>query len=49
MYNKIGNVSLSQSYLDNDIPVMVEDAFLNDETVLGISDLVFEMVDRDAI
>ena len=49
VYNKIGNVSLSQSYLDNDIAVMVEDAFLNDETVLGISDIVFEMVDRDAI
>lgn len=49
IFNKIGNLSLTQSYLDNDIPAMVEDAFLNDETIQGISDLEYEILDGDSL
>lgn len=49
IYNKIGNINLSSAYLDTDIPVMVEDAFLNDETILGIGDLTYEIIDVDAL
>lgn len=49
LYNKIGSLDLTQSYLDNDIPVMIEDAFLNDDMILGISGLTFEMRDIDSV
>lgn len=49
IFNKIGNLSLTQSYLDNDIPAMVEDAFLNDEMIQGISDLEYEILDGDSL
>jgi hypothetical protein len=49
VFNKIGNLSLTPSYLDNDIPAMIEDAFLNDETIQGISDLEYEIIDGDSL
>lgn len=49
IYNKIGNVSLSKSYLDTDIPVMIEDAFLNDDSILGIDGLSYEIADVDSV
>lgn len=49
LYNKIGNVSLSKSYLDTDIPVMIEDAFLNDDTILSIDGLSYEIADIDSV
>lgn len=49
VFNKIGNLSLTQSYLDNDIPAMIEDAFLNDEMILGIGDLEYEILDGDSL
>lgn len=49
IFNKIGNLSLTPSYLDNDIPAMVEDAFLNDEMIQGISDLEYEILDGDSL
>ena len=30
IFNKIGNLSLTQSYLDTDIPAMIEDTFQNE-------------------
>lgn len=49
VFNKIGNLSLTPSYLDNDIPAMIEDAFLNDEMIHGISDLEYEILDGDSL
>ncbi|MDO4650433.1 MAG: DUF2634 domain-containing protein [Eubacteriales bacterium] len=49
VFNKIGNLDLSSAYLDNDIPAMIEDAFLNDETILGIEDLEYEIQGRDGV
>lgn len=49
IFNKIGNLSLTPSYLDNDIPAMVEDAFLNDEMIQGIGDLEYEILDGDSL
>lgn len=49
VFNKIGNLNLTPAYLDTDIPVMVEDAFLNEEMILGISDIKYEILDGDSV
>ena len=49
VFNKIGNLNLTPAYLDTDIPVMVEDAFLNEEMILGISDIEYEILDGDSV
>lgn len=49
IFNKIGNASLTESYLDNDVPAMIEDALVLDEMVTGVSDFEFEIIDRDAV
>lgn len=49
IYNKIGNVNLSKSYFDTDIPVMIEDAFLNDDSIIGIDDLSYDFADVDSV
>lgn len=49
VYNKIGNESLSQEYLDSDIPSMIEDALANDTAILGISDLSYHMFGNDGV
>lgn len=47
--NKIGNVSLTRDFMDSDIPAMVEDMLLPDETVTGLGDVSYEMLDRDSV
>lgn len=49
VFSKIGNINLTPSYLDTDLPVMVEDAFLNDSMILGISDFVYDILDGDSL
>lgn len=49
IYNKIGNASLNRSYLDADIPVMIADAFLNDDSIIGIDELSYEFADKDSV
>lgn len=49
IFNKIGNLNLTPAYLDTDIPVMIEDAFLNEEMILGISDIEYEILDGDSV
>lgn len=49
VFNKIGNLNLTPAYLDTNIPVMVEDAFLNEEMILGISDIEYEILDGDSV
>ncbi len=49
IYNKIGNSNLTPGYLDTDMPAMVEDAFLNESMVLGVSDFEYEITDRDGV
>ena len=47
--NKIGNTALTQDYLDSDIPAMLEDMFLPDDTVIGIGEVTFQMLDSDSV
>lgn len=49
VFNKIGNLNLTPAYLDTDIPVMIEDAFLNEEMILGISDIEYEILNGDSV
>ena len=49
VFNKIGNLNLTPAYLDTDIPVMIEDAFLNEDMILGISDIEYEILDGDSV
>lgn len=44
IFNKIGNLNLTQSYLESDLPSMIEDTFLNEEMVRGINDLEFDII-----
>jgi len=47
--NKIGNTSLTKNYLDSDIPVMLEDMLLPDETVIGVGNVQYEMLNSDSV
>ena len=49
IFNKIGNLSLTQSYLDTDIPAMIEDTFQNEDMIQGFSDMDYEIVDGDSV
>lgn len=49
IFNKIGNTDLTDEYLDSDIPVMVEDALLPEDMIIGISDASYEMLRRDSV
>lgn len=49
IFNKIGNLNLTQSYLESDLPSMIEDTFLNEEMVRGINDLGFEIISGDSV
>lgn len=48
-YNKIGNSALTQSYLETDMPSMIEDAFLNEDAILSIDDIYFQMSGTDGV
>lgn len=47
-FNKI-NDGFTSDYLDSDMPVMLEDALLSDERILGIADFSYEAVSYDSI
>lgn len=47
--NKIGNTSLTKEYLDSDIPFMLEDMLLPEDTVIGIGDVEYTMLDGDSL
>jgi len=49
IFNKIGNMDLTMDYLNNDIPIMIEDTFLNDEMIRGIEELEYEIIDGDSL
>ena len=49
IFNKIGNLGLTQSYLDTDIPAMIEDTFQNEDMIQGFSDMDYEIVDGDSV
>lgn len=49
VFNKIGNLNLTQSYLEADLPSMIEDTFLNEEMVRGINDLEFNIISGDSV
>lgn len=48
-YNKIGNTALTQGYLESDMPSMIEDAFLNDEAIVSIDDINFQITETDGV
>ena len=49
IFNKIGNLNLTQSYLESDLPSMIEDTFLNEEMVRGRNDLEFDIISGDSV
>lgn len=49
IFNKIGDSDLTQEYLDSDIPVMIEEALLSEDMVIGIGELNYNMIDTDSI
>ncbi len=49
LMNKVGNTDLTQDYLDNDVPAMIEDCITVDDIVDGVENVGFEMIDRDGI
>lgn len=48
-FNKINEDGLTSAYLDSDMPVMLEDALLSDERILGIADFSYEAVSYGSI
>lgn len=48
-FNKVNDKGFTSSYMDADMPVMLEDALLYDERILGISDFTYEIVSHDSI
>lgn len=49
LFNKLNDSDLTPDYLDVDIPVMIEDALTADERTLSVSDLTYEIIDRDSV
>lgn len=47
--NKIGNLDLTPGYLESDIPAMIEEAFLNMEEIIEVSDILFEVLTGDSV
>lgn len=47
--NKVGSSSLTKEYLDSDIPAMIEDTFLTDDAITGVSNVRYNMADRDSV
>ena len=46
---KLSNSDLTLSYLESDIPAMIEDTFANMEEIVEIDDIQFEIMDGDAV
>lgn len=49
IFNKIGDSDLTQEYLDSDIPVMIEDALLPEDMVVGIGEFDYNILDTDSV
>lgn len=49
LFNKIGTASLTQEYLDSDIPAMIEDCLLAQEAVIAVEELSYNIVDNDSV
>lgn len=49
IFNKINDKGLTSSYLENDLPAMLEDAFASDERITGVSDLRYEILSHDSV
>lgn len=49
LFNKIGNSDLTAEYLDSDIPAMIEEALLIDESITSVDDISFEILDGDSV
>lgn len=47
--NRINDSDLTPEYLESDIPAMVEEALLQDERILGISDLEYQILSGDSV
>ena len=47
--NKIGNVDLTEDFLDSDIPAMIEDMLVPEDMVEGIGEINYEMTGRDSV
>ena len=47
--NKIGIVGLTDSFFDTDIPQMIIDTLIPDDTVEGVEDVKYEILDRDSV
>lgn len=47
--NRIYNSSLSESYLNTDVPAMIEEALLQDDRIKSISDFSWEQTEKDGI
>ena len=48
-FNKLHDGGLTASYLESDMPVMLEDALLCDERITGISDFMYEILSSDSV
>lgn len=46
--NKINN-GLTPTYLENDLPAMLEDTFATDDRITGVSDLTYEILSPDSV
>lgn len=47
--NRIYNSSLSDQYLDTDVPAMVEEALLQDDRITGVDDFEWERSESDGV
>ena len=49
IFYKINDNDLTPEYLDSDLPVMVEEALLIDNRVLGVANFKYDIVDCDSV
>ena len=47
--NRIYNSSLSDAYLNTDIPAMVEEALEQDDRIKGVKDFIWEKTSSDGV
>jgi phage baseplate assembly protein W len=47
--NRIYNSSLSESYLNTDVPAMIEEALLQDDRIESVSDFSWEKTEKDGV
>ena len=49
IFNKINDEGLTPEYIENDLPVMLEDTFASDERITGISDVSYQILSHDSV